>query len=549
MTGFAWNGASLAGGASFGAAGLSPAKYSFSTTAAGNCSTAAQPDYVVYSTGMAGTSGSQANIIAYDNIYSGCTGVAPLVYWSYYTGTGTVATSPVLSLDGTKVAFIENTGTGAVLRILKFASGEGSDSTSPVAPAHTAYTSWSSCTSGSCMISVPFANVAGDTTSSPYYDYQNDAIYVGDSIGYLHKFSPVFSGTPAELKGGGTTSGWPQEISASNPLASPIYDPNFQCSKTNCSGGTVFVSPTGSGTGQNFHNIAGVGGSLNITNTGTLFSATSTGSVDSPILDSSAGMVYLFVNNDTGGHAGVYQLPESLASNTEATVGTGSDTGSLYSGAFDNAYYTSTSSTQPIGHIWVCGNSGGNPALYPILINGASGMTTGAITAGPTVSGTASACSPVTEFCVNGGANCTASAGTDYLFVGTATQPASGQVTGCTASEGCIQSYTLNTSGSTATLKSAGPAPGGTAELASIRKTPPSAVRLRSTGLICMEIPARAMALSEPLPADALSRHLKSRHNQIRAALAGHGPARHIPARSKIPIVPRTMGISSPFAR
>jgi hypothetical protein len=56
-------------GATVGA-GNYPAKFSFSSTTA-NCASATQPDFVVYGTGLAG-SATQASIVAYDNLYSGC---------------------------------------------------------------------------------------------------------------------------------------------------------------------------------------------------------------------------------------------------------------------------------------------------------------------------------------------------------------------------------------------------------------------------------------------------------------------------------------------
>jgi len=464
-----WN-MNLGGSAKVGAARF-PAKYSFITTSVGNCSNATTPDYVVYNTGVAGSNSGtkQANIIAYDNIYSGCSGTVPTIYWSYYTGTGSVVTDIVLSGDGTKVAFIESPSSGAAtLRILKWVKGQGTDFSAPVAPSNLytntnagngGNTAWSTCPSGaSCMISVAFQSPHAnrDTTSSPFYDYTNDALYVGDSGGYLHKFTGVFNGTPGEITGGGSGSGWPQLMSSSNPLASPVYD---------SVSGNVFIGPTGSGGGQNFHRIPAGGGSSNIASNNLLWNAGSTGFTNSPIVDSSAGTVYVFVNADTAAtpKAGVYQLPVGFANGSaapaDAAVGTGSLGGSLYSGTFDNAYFTSTAAS-PTGHLWVCGNSGGNPTLYPISITSGT-MATGAITAGPVVSATATPCSPVTEFCTNSGSACTSSAGTDYIFVSPQTEPASGQVSGCTASEGCVIAYSLNTSGSTATLKGAGPFPGG----------------------------------------------------------------------------------------
>jgi hypothetical protein len=52
----------LGNGATVGA-GQYPAKYSFSTTSA-SCS-----DWVGYNTGLAGVAGSEANIVAYSNLY------------------------------------------------------------------------------------------------------------------------------------------------------------------------------------------------------------------------------------------------------------------------------------------------------------------------------------------------------------------------------------------------------------------------------------------------------------------------------------------------
>jgi hypothetical protein len=90
-------------GATVGA-GNYPAKFSFSLTTA-NCASAAQPDFVVYSTGLAG-SVTRANIVAYDNLYSGCTGTVPTVYWAFDTGAK-IQTSPVFSRDGKQIAYAE----------------------------------------------------------------------------------------------------------------------------------------------------------------------------------------------------------------------------------------------------------------------------------------------------------------------------------------------------------------------------------------------------------------------------------------------------------
>ena len=106
------------------AAGQYPAKYTFSTGAALNCANATSPDYVVYPTGLAG-SGTQATVVAFFNLYDGtCTGTVPSTYWAYNTG-GTANTSPVLSLDGSQVAFIQTSSSVASLVILRWANSGG----------------------------------------------------------------------------------------------------------------------------------------------------------------------------------------------------------------------------------------------------------------------------------------------------------------------------------------------------------------------------------------------------------------------------------------
>jgi hypothetical protein len=69
-------------GASLGG-GNYPAKFSLDITTA-NCAT----DYFAFSTGQAGAVGP-ASIVAFNNLYSGCGGTVPSVYWAYNTsGSG-----------------------------------------------------------------------------------------------------------------------------------------------------------------------------------------------------------------------------------------------------------------------------------------------------------------------------------------------------------------------------------------------------------------------------------------------------------------------------
>src|SRR5271165_267325 len=96
----------------------SPAKYTFSVISTPSCAN----DFAVY-TIAATPSATQANIVAFNNLYTGSTSSScpianqspvttdltqPTFMWSYAAGTGGSALSPTLSLNGTQIAFIES---------------------------------------------------------------------------------------------------------------------------------------------------------------------------------------------------------------------------------------------------------------------------------------------------------------------------------------------------------------------------------------------------------------------------------------------------------
>ena len=204
----------MGSGASVGAYNY-PAKYSLRGTTA-NCGSAAQPDFVVYGTGLMGSS-RQASIVAYDNIYSGCGGTVPKVYWAYNTG-GTVNTSPVLSSDGTQVAFVETNSRGeALLVLIRWAASTTETITSPQTLTRLTNLQYFGC-AAPCMTTATLKNASGivlnsDTYSSVFYDYNNDIAYVGDDSGWLHQFGTVFKAVPGEV----TSAGWPVQVNPSFP--------------------------------------------------------------------------------------------------------------------------------------------------------------------------------------------------------------------------------------------------------------------------------------------------------------------------------------------
>jgi hypothetical protein len=365
-----------------------------------------------------GVNPTKPSIVAYNNLYSTqvatlqgyCGGTGPTVRWSYASGTGSVVASTVLSLDGTKIIFVETKATGAVLHALQWKSGGEGTVDAPATP--TLITSWSACSAGaSCVVNLPFNGSQQATNSAPFYDYATDTAYVGDDTGKLHKFTPVLSGTPVEI----TSGGWPIVVDTGLVLNSPVFDPGSS---------RVFVTST--------NKVCYVTSTPTKTCTAALANG---GFSDAVIVDSAAGTVFAFSSLNG---AAVHQYTTSLASPVTADVGNGIDPDPVFSGAFDNTYLTSVDST---GYMYVCGKASGmNPdraALYRVPIN--LGVMNSAPSAGVNLVNAAGGCSPVTEF-YNAGT------GMDWIFlsVGNAAYTATG--TACsTAGIGCVVS--LNVTG------------------------------------------------------------------------------------------------------
>jgi hypothetical protein len=412
----------LGAGASVGA-GNYPAKFSFNSNAA-NCTS----DYVMYSTGLLGTT-SQASIVAYNNLYSGCGGGVPSVLWSYNTSidasTDQILTSPVLSLDGTQVAFVQTTGSPAGqagIVLLRWAAGPTQTVAAPGTPTNVgAAANYPGCTAP-CLTEVFLqdgALAANDSTSSIFYDYSSDTAWVGTALGYLHKFSPFFKGVPTEVASA--------QIAANLPLLNPVYD-----SESN----QVFVMDET--------------GVLNRINPTTLAATKSaqlvSGSIPAqgPIVDSSNGLIYVFSSGDTsttcagGPCSAVYQFTPGFAagtSGTEVQVGTGTSLTSLvnnplFIGGFDSAYYNSVDGT---GNLYVCGDAGAAPTLYQVPIHSGVLPASGTVLTRLTLAADTPACSAVTDV-----ANPNTTGGpSERLFVSV---QSNGESTAC-ANAGCILNF------------------------------------------------------------------------------------------------------------
>lgn len=365
-----------------------PAKYGVSLTGA-SCA-----DFVIYPTGRAGSS-SAATIVAYDNIYTaGCSGAVPSVYWAYNTG-GTVTTSPVISYDGSQVAFMQVSGTTASLVLLKWAASTSETLGAPLTLiTQSSASNYRSCT-GPCMYTITLSGSPNDTLSAPFYDYVRDALYVGDDSGNLHQFFGVFNGNPAE-----SGSPWPVHL-GTKQLSSPVYDSEY-----GFQGGYVFVGDMG---GVFYSVGTGYGGTTNglvSGNTGSLGDAIA----DAPLVNSGDGTVFVFVTTDGStkpypGDNGVFQLVSSFTNYGSPGVvyaGTGGTGYYFYAGDFDNVYYDSGNPAS--GNLYVVGNTAvkGGATLYqlPIAYSSFTGASNAIATGFNSTENPFP--SPLTEFCNNG---------------------------------------------------------------------------------------------------------------------------------------------------
>jgi hypothetical protein len=338
----------------------------------------------------------------------------PSVYWAYNTG-GQILTSPVLSLDGTQIAFAQSTGGIGSLVLLKWAPSTGQTVANPGAPTSVGAGLYSSC-SAPCMTLIALQGGAvpnDDRTSSVYYDYGSDTAWVGDSRNWLHRFHPVFVGTPTEVG-----SPWPVQLQPGDAtaLASPVYDSGT---------GTVFVGDAGG----YFYEVSAAGGA--VTQSSQLDHGA--GIVSGPLVDSTAGVAYVFSSKDASGNAAVYRFAAGFGGaspGAEVAVGVSAATpNSLYEGELDSAYENSTNSS---GNLYVCGNTGGAPTLYQVHIT--AGGVLGSAVAGPVLTDTTTTgCSPVTDFL---NPNATGGA-TEFIFASAQTD---GKSTPC-AGGGCIMNF------------------------------------------------------------------------------------------------------------
>jgi len=377
-----------------------PAKFSFNPALPPDCTN----DYVVFGLNTVGVTGHAANLVAFNNLYSGSgpgkCGAVPTALFAYNTTTvtgGKVVTSPVLSLDGSKIAFVESipgpTGS-SVFHVLTWVAGGAIGAS--VAP-------------GASMISLALPASMTDTGSSPWVDYDSDTAYVGTNNGKVYKITGVFNGVPAIV----VTSPWPVLVSTNMHLTPPVLDSHL---------GMLMV---GSADG-NLYQINIATGAVASSLVGAGFAS---GIVAPPIVDVTNGTTFV-VDSNNGANAVLVEFDTaSLTPLASASLGEGAFSMTaihLYQPAFSNAYYTQAST----GVVSVCGTGLADTTPWMYVF----GFTVRTLLTAPSFSqqlltSTVAQCTGWTEFF-----NPSINGGTDFFFVGlTQDCPTTGAANGCVA--------------------------------------------------------------------------------------------------------------------
>jgi hypothetical protein len=401
------------------APGTSPAKYQLDPTQPPNCTT----DFVVFALNTAGATGGQATMVAFNNIYAGPNGMGgfcpggPTFLFAYNTSTqtnGRIRTSPVLSLDGKKIAFVESSASGSAVHVLKWDTGLGNGSSG-------IDSAFPGAGNNASMTTISYTT-ANNNHSSPWVDYKSDTLYVGADGGTLYKITGIFN-DPAGPKLV-TTGGWPIALGVTGQITSPIFDSTT---------GNLFIGDT-----------RGVLHSVNAINPGAI-KTLAVGTVgklnpaiyDAPIVDG-YGDVLATSSNDGTSAVVVQASTSTLTEKARVKIGVGSTTGTsvtIYDGDFDNNYYNSQNS----GHLLFCGTAAGSiaPARYRMSFSGGILQTDPAPVAISAV--TTARCGPMTEyFNPNIGTG-----GTDFFFWGVTNN--------CVGTSGCIMSLANASTVTTAT--------------------------------------------------------------------------------------------------
>jgi len=223
---------------------MSPAKFSFNIATA-DCTN----DYVVYALNVDGAD-AQPNIVRLNNLYAGAAGLcgsSPTLKSAYQVNTrdvtglfklnGQMLTSPVLSLDGTKIAFIETVTSStlvcpgltlpsacSIFHVLTWGTSGNNGSYDSTNGVYTAVVPAGGNPTNNATITRLTYSAAATTYSSPWVDYDSgDHAYFGDDSGKLYRTTCTFrcaSGVSPQI-----SADWPVTVAGAGvKLSPPVHD-------------------------------------------------------------------------------------------------------------------------------------------------------------------------------------------------------------------------------------------------------------------------------------------------------------------------------------
>jgi hypothetical protein len=413
------------------AAGQFPAKFSFDVTAAADCVN----DFVVFPVNVNGAN-NQANLVAFNRLYSGTAGgngicnraatasdvgTSAAVLWSYNVNAiaagGAVPTSPALSLNGAKVAFVESAaGNAAHFHVLAWKSGDGQNAAnlqSTTTPkAITAFSS-TAPVAGSGTATDLVLGTGPDTISSPFIDYVRDLAYVGNDQGVVFRIKNVFCTVACTTAAPSLDTSW--------GVAGAVTVGSGSCAgtaKSRLTGAVLdFVTLNlfvGCADGK-VYGFTSTGASLAIPSIAVGNGSATGGIVDPPIVDGVNGFIYSVSGTGASGTSAVLvQATTSLGGPCAggticiATVGN-ANVHNAHAPAFNDNYFSSGTSASWL--IYMGGFTGlaNGVTVYGATFNGSRVMTAGTAANALNVTALTGEYAPFTEF--RNGA-------TDWLFGG-----------------------------------------------------------------------------------------------------------------------------------
>ena len=395
------------------AMGETPAVY-VANYAAPSCSN----DFIVYTINAAAAVGKpgQANLVGLTNLYTNgagtgfCPGTNPSFLFSYAIGSGGSPLSPVPSLDGTKIAWIENrTATHAYLHITKWVANQGATATYPAAVSGLFSNGACIPAASSCDFALDYtastypgcstAFIAANGHSDLYVDYPSNSGFISANNGLLYHIKNIFSTTTSPTVDFCIPVNATFETTPKSAMSGPVYDPVLNQVFITDSEKIYSYTVNASGATANF--------SLAASHTyGNILSNYNYQTGPGPLLDMFNGFVYVFSGYDANGNTSVTQLPTSLASAVAVMLGPKSTNPNpiLFYGAFDNNYFTNGPKSA-LSTLYSCGTDSTTTNaqdLFAISFNAITGLanTTPAMSSNKNANpgGNNGQCSPITEF-------------------------------------------------------------------------------------------------------------------------------------------------------